>query len=215
MKMNDEIFEDQVNPMHKQSGGALLSDAEFYIEEHKMRGSHTGGFSAAISPTRLNRNVNKIHPGTLNQSVDGGIFSLQTIGIRPHQSPNSRGMLGAEQGYIGDLNNNLRQANAVGFSIPDPSDRQQNMGNSVQYDSNRPMIGAHLDQRQELFVERIADHSLEVLENPNFILPPRREEHKHEINEEEKLMDEICKEQEESSEHHVPVHHAHPLRSSF
>lgn len=114
MKINDEIFEDQVNPMHKQSGGALLSDAEFYIEEHKMRGSHTGGFSAFMSPDRANRNVNKIHPGTQNQSVDGGMFNLHTIGIRPHQSPSSRGML-AEQGYIGELNNN-HQANG-GFII--------------------------------------------------------------------------------------------------
>jgi hypothetical protein len=66
MKMNDEIFEDQVNPMHKQSGGALLSDAEFYIEEHKMRGSHAAGFSAFTSPDRAKKHVNKIHPGTLN-----------------------------------------------------------------------------------------------------------------------------------------------------
>ena len=54
--------------------------------------------------------------------------------------------MGAEQGYIGELNNN-RQANA-GFiiQIPDLSDRQH-LGNSVKYDSNRPMIGIQFDQR--------------------------------------------------------------------
>ena len=84
----------------------------------------------------------------------------------------------------------------------------------MQYDSNRPMIGMQFDQRQELIIERIADHSLEVLEHPHAILP-EREERKHEINEEEKLMDEICKEQEESSENPVPVLNAPPQRSSF
>ena len=183
MKMNDEIFEDQVNPMHKQSGGALLSDAEFYLEEHKMRGSHAAGFSAFTSPDRAKKHVNKIHPGTLNQSVDGGLFNLHTIGIRPHQSP-------GEQGYIGELNNH-----------PQASDRHRLVGTSVHYDSTRPM---HFDERQELIIERIADQSLEVLEHPQ----PAREERKHDLNEEEKLMDEICKEQEESSRHP-------PARSSF
>ena len=125
------------------------------------------------------------------------MFNLHTIGIRPHQSPGSRGML-AEQGYIGELNNN-RQANPL-------SDRHHHLGNSVQYDSNRPM---QFDERQELIIERIADQSLEVLEHPQ----PAREERKNDLNEEEKLMDEICKEQEESSEH--PVNQPTPARSSF
>ena len=47
-----------------------------------------------------------------------------------------------------------------------------------------------------LIIDRIADQSLEVVENPQ-ILP--QEERKQDLNEEEKLMDEICLEQEEQS----------------
>jgi hypothetical protein len=63
-----------------------------------MRGSqHEGaGFSTFTSPV-ITRKGNQIHPA--NQSLDGGLFNMQTIGIRPQaDSPQSR----PEQGYIGD-----------------------------------------------------------------------------------------------------------------
>jgi len=33
LKLNDDIYEEHNNPLHKQSVGALISDADFYLEE--------------------------------------------------------------------------------------------------------------------------------------------------------------------------------------
>ena len=43
----------------------MLSDAELYNNENKMRFSQTGGFSAFVSPIRAGP-PNKIHPVPLN-----------------------------------------------------------------------------------------------------------------------------------------------------
>jgi hypothetical protein len=59
------------------------------------------------------------------------------------------------------------------------------------------MLGNH-----NLIIDRIGDQSLEVGESPQILL---QEERKQDLNEEEKLMDEICLEQEQSLERH-PSH---------
>jgi hypothetical protein len=65
LKQYDDLYDEHNHPLHKQSAGILLSDAEFYLEEHKMRGSQTGGFSALVSPI-MKGNKNKIQPMELN-----------------------------------------------------------------------------------------------------------------------------------------------------
>jgi hypothetical protein len=39
LKINEDIFDDHQQPLHKPSQNALLSDAELFLEDKKMRGS--------------------------------------------------------------------------------------------------------------------------------------------------------------------------------